>query len=405
MNYIEPNLPLYASNDNRSLSHEFIAFALLSLPCLSAPMVEYLSSSLPNLSVEKIVILAKNHRTACCVYDNLVKHFSSLVSADKIEDLRRLKDNNVVRSVTQLQTCSKLMTQLKTANVKAKILKGVPLAFRLYGDIAKRFNHDIDIVVTRQDLSKSVNVLSANGFFANDYDGLSDIQKEHFFKANKDISFRNASGQLIEMHLRLTGQPLSYTDNYLTALFNDNWTEQLKSLECLYLCWHSADGLFHRIKWLVDVAILFQSMSSSEQEATIALAMDHNAMRMLSVPLVLTNKLFGTELPTQIVDFHGSDRASHHIVNATLSIYNDHERHASFKANVTRVIMQTLMYTNTKDKITFLKHKFTATIKDYVTFPRIPKQLYFLYYALRPVRILTTRLLGKNTVFSNNHYR
>jgi hypothetical protein len=103
-------------------------------------------------AIANMVSAALRHRGASARADAILAGVDSLRRrpAAAIEDLRRGAEEAVAR--------------LASVSVEAIILKGIPLAERLYGDAGWRAMHDVDLLVRRKDRGAAVRILTAVGY-------------------------------------------------------------------------------------------------------------------------------------------------------------------------------------------------------------------------------------------------
>ncbi|WP_418357286.1 nucleotidyltransferase family protein [Shewanella basaltis] len=363
-------------------SVDFRLASLLSLPSLSGKQLEIVVALLEEANLDKLSHLLNHHRTYSCAYSNINKH--NLFPSDEPLQmcLKRRFDKCAYQNTEQLGICSELFTLFKKAGVEVKILKGIPLGFSLYSNIALRHSNDLDLVIKPEELTSVDNILKSKGFTCEQYDRLSNKQKRYYFSAHKDITYRSQSNMLIELHVRLTSHDIELTDEYFLSLFDYSVSKKDKqSLELLYLCWHGCHTLFHRLKWLIDIKLYLDSLDVEALERTILIAKKYGFMRILTISWVLCHHIYGTSMPAKIESFYENDVLSRVIIKKCQKILNEPLGVDSLKIRLAYVFFQPFIYQHTIEKIDSFMHKFKPTINDYDMLPQLPN---VLCYMLRP---------------------
>jgi len=111
------------------------------------------------------------------------------------------RESNVI-SLIAYKKLDQLFISLN--NKRYAIIKGEPLSFLAYGKVGNRTTNDIDILVHKNDLSDTENILNFNGFFSkwNDYD--KSIQRQNrilcLSSSHQVASYRDKS-QMIDIDL------------------------------------------------------------------------------------------------------------------------------------------------------------------------------------------------------------
>jgi hypothetical protein len=372
--------------------------SILSRPVLDEIHIRKASELIPYVDVNNFKVLVMHHRVWPCVYKNSVEHFPKLLPAPIFNYLKEKQQKNLWQSQVQFKCCSQLLSGFKKRGISIRVLKGIPLAFKLYGDIAQRHSNDLDFIVQERDLDAAHEVLSGVGFTCEQYQQVTDKQKAFYFRSHKDITYTSQAGVIIELHVRLTSFSTVLSERYLYALFHDGDAIDLKSYELLYLCWHGSLTLFHRLKWLVDIALYFELQNKRELSRLIEMAKETGTLRILSVSWVICNKLFGTSIVDEVYHFYESDRQSQVWVSRCITQLRKPKDNSSLRFKVDRFLCEFFLYQKKEEKIQAIMQRFQPTVIDFVTLPQLPNSLFFLYYPLRPLGLIYRRLI-KTTIF------
>lgn len=368
--------------------------ALLSRPRLNQEQRDAAARLLPNADLTTLQHLIRHHRIWPCVYANLQAHFPERLSDPALRFLVKKQQQNARQARRTFELCGRLLRRMKESGVEARVIKGAPLAFRLYGDITKRHAHDLDLVIPAQALETAHRILTEEGCMCAQFDALSEQQKALYLVTHKDIVYQS-DATLIELHLRLLAFRTELTEHYLTTLFSQPCQEEKQAAELIYLCWHGSHTLFHRLKWLVDITLYLEQNFADNADGLINLACELKAMRILTVCWTLANLLFATQLPERINAFYQRDLAARMLVARCVKQLNQPKTIESLRFKLERLCCEPLLYQNGSEKWSALSYKFKPTALDFGTMERIPARLSFLYYPVRPFLFFYRRLASK----------
>lgn len=380
---------------HKMVTPELALAALLSRPRLNQEQRDAAARLLPNADLMTLHHLIRHHRIWPCVYVNLQAHFPDRLSNPALNFLVKKHQQNARQARRTFELCGRLLRRMKESGVEARVIKGAPLAFRLYGDITKRNAHDLDLVIPAQALETAHRILNEEGCTCAQFDALSEQQKALYLAAHKDFTYRDQTGTLIELHLRLSAFRIELTDFYLNNLFTTDARDDARAAELIYLCWHGCHTLFHRLKWLVDIALYLEQNYADDAEELINLACELKAMRILTVCWTLANLLFETKVPERIRAFYQHDLAARIVVARCLKQLNQPRTIQSLRFKVDRFCCEPLLYQDSAEKWGALTYKLKPTVVDLESFEGIPARLTFLYYLARPFLFLYRRFASK----------
>ena len=372
--------------------------ALLSRPKLSKAQVDTANILISKVTLSKFHNLIEPHRIWPCVYCNLRDYFPDLLSEASFSYLMKRYQQNTRQSQRSFDTCGKLLKGFKDLNLEVKVLKGLPLAFKLYGDISKRHSKDIDLIIKKVDLEAAHTVLTRFGFQCSQFEQLTERQKSFYYNSHKDITYYDKASTEIELHVRLDNQKTKLSDQYLQQLFMENSISDNNTIELIYLCWHGSYTLFHRLKWLVDITLYIEQKIQPCNEDLVNVAGRLGAIRPLTVSWVLCNKVFGTEIPPEISAFYQQDFASRILVSRCLKQLNNPKTIIPLHFKLENFICRTLLYQYKTEQINSILQGFKPTVLDFETFPGMPSRLFFLYFLLRPFLFIYRRIVNAKPI-------
>jgi hypothetical protein len=376
----------------RCVSPELRLAALLSRPRLKPHQVDAARISATTIEPDQLYRLVIAHRIWPAVFCNVRDYFPDWLSASSFAHLKALYLANLEQNQHTFVLCGKILRDCREQTIEMRVLKGLPLAFNLYADIAKRHSNDIDLVIKERDLEAVDLILTAAGFQCPEFDRLSKKQKQIYWAGSKDITYRDKAGTMIELHVRLSIINVKAIDRYYQGLFDSTCVDKLAQLELIYLCFHGTQTLFHRLKWLTDIALYLESESPTFRRKLIEVALETGAMRALSVSWVLAGQLFDVAIPQAIAAYYHHDARCRVLVDQCLKQLSNPFAFGSLLFALKMWAYKPLIYqSNRESRDSFFSYLKPAPL-DLEALPGLPQGLHFLYYLLRPALAVYRRL-------------
>jgi len=363
------------------ISCELQALAYLSRPRLTADQRSELRQLVGNIDVKRLHSLIDHHRVWPCVYCNIRDHFQSCFPQVLVTYLGKRYQQNINHSRRQFSAYTKLLHCFSNAQIPMHSLKGIPLAQKLYGDCAKRHSHDIDILVPTDCVDLAHRTLQAQGFQSPPFDTLHAKQRACYFVGNKDITYTDENGVVLELHTRLCEYKTPLSLSGATAMLS---REPLTGdHEMIYLCWHGAHTLFHRIKWLLDIALYLESMANvmeQKSDSMLRHAEQNDELRSLLVSWILCHKLYGITLPHNIEHMYRRDWVSARLVKMSLAMLENPAHTYTWRGKIEGWLCGFLFSKSVSVKIKKIMHAFRPNINLLTRYPgALGKPIYYSY--------------------------
>ena len=181
------------------------------------------------------------------------------------------------RGMRQLDGLRRLAAGFAVRGTPFLVLKGLPLAQRLYGDPFVRDAVDIDLLVAPESFSEAREVVCAAGFRPAKPPHETPLRRRWAQRVKKEETFARR-GVWLELHHRTLGNPY-----YLEAPFEglherrtmarigpDIYPVQAPEDELLYLMCHGVGHGWRLLKWLCDVALCLDRSDDAELALTAA---------------------------------------------------------------------------------------------------------------------------------------
>jgi hypothetical protein len=279
-----------------------------------------------------------------------------------------------------------IMKLLEENDIKAIAFKGPTLAQLAYGDITLRQYVDLDILVKKEDINKVIKINLDNNYICINSKW---IKKSKNLEYIKDITFVNSKKNVnLEIHIKpfsfyLLNKFDVFKGNLNVSISNNNLKTFNVNYLIVYLSIHGSRHIWERIEWIVDINNLLNNKNEKidfKEMNNIAKKLDSQISLNLAFYLCI-NLFNNKDLLTKIDITNNSvvkDLAQKVIINykskSEMSNYEIFLFHNSlFKSNASRFyhIFQTF--------------KINHRDLDFIT---LPNSLYFIYYLLKPIRIL-----------------
>ena len=302
---------------------------------------------------------------------------------EAIMHLRRKRDGAVRLSLRQLAALGRSANCLAQRDVPHLVLKGLPLAQRLYGDAFARDALDIDLLVPPEAVAAARSALIEAGFRLRLGFPETPARRRWHGRVEKAETFRG-HGVTIELHQRLLANP-HYIDARFERLFRDRSSVRIGTAsypnlgpddDLLYLMCHGAGHGWRRLKWLCDVALCLRDLEADRRNAVAARAAEAGIDAVWGSTLLACRCAFGLPLPAGEVP--GGRRAT--MVAATLPALWRTGRWPPLWRKVPQRFAL-------KPSLRFAMHELARLMLETDDWRRVnlPDRLFYLYFLLRPL--------------------
>jgi putative nucleotidyltransferase-like protein len=311
---------------------------------------------------------------------NAINAIDAINATNAINALKKLAKINAFRNTLLVEELVRVLKLLSEAGIPAIPLKGPALAQQLYDDPSLRTCGDLDILVPRSMVGRAVNLLRAEGYTSEFSSGFfANLLLRH------DIEYalrRDGPGfpLMIELHWGvLWGGKAEeniadriWADAYPTTIFGAPAYALSAEWQILVLAAHAARHHWRALKWLVDLDELYSS-SDVDWDKLDRKAKEVGWEEFLRISFLACHRLFETpilekylvgELPDWVKLFPSS---------------SPDQNDAFFPVR----LMQSPL-----DKLRYAARVLLIPTLAELRLVALPSFLAFLYYPLRPLRLL-----------------
>ena len=262
-------------------------------------------------SAQQNTLIAESYRqgVAAFLYPILVK--LSDVHKLEIPDREKLHQTHLstaARNLISLHSTHLILTALREAGIQAMGLKGVYLLEHVYPEISTRSMSDIDILVKKQDLSKSLQVMRSLGYRTTSYFNLSDenFDTKHVPPMEKD------GLHPVELHWTLLEE-----DEPFRIDADDLWRRaipaRIADVETAALC--PEDLILHLslhltyqhyltlgLRGLLDIALVIHTFHTQiNWQKLVRVAQSWGSEKVTALTLQLVESQLGVPIPPEVI--------------------------------------------------------------------------------------------------------
>ncbi len=287
-----------------------------------------------------------------------------------------------------------LLADFEVRGVGAIPYKGPALAGSAYGNVSLRYFCDLDILVRKRDFAAARDILAARGFYP--YQGLDVAQQSVMLRTQCNVPFtRDDDRTIVEIHWEVAAR------NYSRALSEQEiWARSRESSfkgarvrmlapeDLLHaLCVHGSKHLWERLSWVCDIAQLVGRGPQLDWDSLICRARSTGSTRLLLLGLNLADELLGAMLPQKIRAEINSDAQVGRLTRRVLEgLFEDDGAAEGMRGYFA---FQMGARERLRDKLRYFLYSLGPTDED-VAQLSLPRPLSFVYYLLRPLRLLRT---------------
>jgi hypothetical protein len=294
----------------------------------------------------------------------------------------------------------KLLKLFAAHNIPALPFKGPSLAASVYGNLSLRHFRDLDILVHKRDILSAKTLLLSQGYCLRSQ--LTDAQEAALLQSFHEYTFdRNDGRSTVDLHWRFLPSCFSF------PLDLDHIWERLEQVPfagttvlslppedlLLILCVHGTKDRWSRLIWICDIAELIRAHWRMDWKRVIAQARTLNSERKLLLGLYLANALLGAALPEEVMQRVQTNPVIKSLaaqVRKGLFSAPDSGSRADLCEGMA---LHLRVADRLRDRVPYvlycLRLVITPNAKDQALLP-VPLSLAFLYYLLRPIRLVRT---------------
>jgi hypothetical protein len=344
---------------------------------------------------------AEWHGVLPLLYQTLKRRYSHAVPPAVLKQLQDSFQANSLRNLVLTQELIGLLRLFEERGIAAAPFKGPVLAISVYGNLALRQFGDLDILVRQQDFPCAIKPLLVERDYQPQWSHYrSPAREKAHFRAYGECEFRRNDGQVyVDIHGKLA--TIGFCDRafdrdavweHFQPVCLNGYTALSLAPEdlLLYLCIHGAKSGWSQLNWVCDVAELIRRYPELDWQSLFEQAGESGYERILSIGCALPHRLLDTPLPEWVLRRIRSDATSQALTQQLCEqLFCEPERDFSLQLLRFHLAAMNRWQDQLRYCMRALLHfrLLTPTFNDFA-FLQLPDQLHFLYYLIRPLRLL-----------------
>ncbi len=316
------------------------------------------------------------------------------VPAACFEQLRQEAHSNSLRNLRLTGELINIVGRLGAAGISAMPFKGPALACLAYRNLAPRSFNDLDLIVRKEDLSIAGKILLSEGYQPRtpfDEPPVGGPWEAEYNARNFD---HLEKGITIDLHWTITSDHFSFPFDL------DQCRERAVSVSVggttlhtlcpedylLTLCAHGYTHYWKKLAWVCDLAELIRATGNLNWPELMARARACRAERILFLGLCLASDLLGAELPDQIRAGIAADATARTLASQVRGwLFHEGD---GLRATLQKRLLLIRARECWRDHFQVLRHTVLTPNERDRAFLSLPRSCFFLYYLVRPVRLL-----------------
>jgi hypothetical protein len=280
---------------------------------------------------------AEEHRITPILYGNL-KTYSDIVPPHDLDNLRNRVLEIGKLNFARTAQLIKLVKVIQSQQLDVLCYKGMALAALAYRDVALREYTDIDVLIRKKEFFQIKTLLLANKCLpAHEF---SESEERAALKYTYDYPFyHDENNTLIEVHWDFIEFFFAF-DYYSDEIWDrvieiEMYGTKIRTLSpedyLIVLSTHGSKHFWNRLAWVCDIDRLVRN-TKIDWELVRSRAAAVDALRMIRIGLLLSNKLLNTPIPeTEAIGVQGDRNASQLADEFADSLFEDEkEKHSDW---------------------------------------------------------------------------
>lgn len=352
---------------------------------------------------EPFVQQARAHRVAPLA-DQVLRKLDAPVPEEVLENLRAYVRSWATNGLLQMRLLLDLLALLERHSIPALPFKGPVLGTLVYGDTARRPFGDLDIWVPQEDIYRTEALLREEGFRLYSDASSAEAKDQTFFADEKSYELVR-DDTVVELHWDFLHpmhgfhlDPQEVWSRRHSARVGGRMVPVLSPEDrVLYLCTHGSKHYWERLSYVCDVAESVRVHSDAlDWSLLLERARALHAERMLHLGLHLAATLLGATFPAHVTrSVEEQQTATRQLIAQVEERLRDSRTDHTLTLADARFHLA--MRERLRDRLPYYRHLCWLAVqpnqKD-KSLMDVPERLSFLYYLLRPVRLVRSVLPG-----------
>jgi hypothetical protein len=344
-----------------------------------------------NLDWDYLYKLARRHSLVPIVFSQLDSSVKDSVPPDELQRFRKNYQENAARNLIFADELTSVLKALADVGVQAIVFKGPALAVTAYGDLALRRFVDLDVMVRRADVARAIEIISSKGYAS--ARPLNLEQQALLLRTQHNLQFTR--GRLIvELHWQVSPELFASSvtaeelwQNLETVQVNKTEVKTLATEDLLFsLCVHGSRHLWQRLAWICDIDRTIATRANIDWSRLMERAKEARAERLFLLGPALAAQLLGTRLPDSVAAVIANDSQINSIADEIKErLFDGTEQQPHSLGTIFHYNYR--IRSDWRSRLRYCRHMLDPTDSDLESV-RLSKPLHFVYYLLRPLRLV-----------------
>ena len=345
-----------------------------------------------SLDWEYLFLIARRHSVVALLYYGLQETAADLVPVQHYQRLQKYFQENAARNVVLNAELCRLLALLAENGIEAIPYKGPVLALFAYNNLALRRFVDLDVMVRKEDATKSIDLLLADGYEVSKSVGIS--QRKVLLQTQHNLQLHRSNRQMIvELHWEVASQlfvsSVQADDLWsgLVPLEIDRTTVKTLSADDLVfsLSVHALRHVWEKLLWICDLAWIINRYDLN-WSVLLQRARSTKIERNFLLGLQLCRRLLGIALPEQVVQQIERDSSIDKLADVVIQFLLSGTEHVP-SSSLQHLKFNLMVRPSWPARARYFRHILNPTDGD-LTAVSLPGSLSFGYYLMRPFRLL-----------------
>ncbi|MCU0525744.1 MAG: nucleotidyltransferase family protein [Elainella sp. Prado103] len=354
--------------------------------------------------------LALRHGVVGLFYQTLQKVGFEAVPLEISRSLLVNVQRSTLHSMILMQELLRLQPLFAAQAIPVIPFKGPLLSTELYQNLGLRKTSDLDLLVPPEYFQQAIELLTRSGYAAvRDWSFLNPGREAAYIRAWHEYSLTNGS-ICIDLHQTLTPNYFLSQEPSFDQLWRNRqqvllsgqpiWSFGNEDL-LIYLTVHGSKECWRVLKWICDIAQFVQTYPETDWSRVVLKSQTLGSERMLLLGFRLAQLLLRLTVPPEIQQRIMSDPECNALARELALNLLSPDPRISNKFSLKKTLFYFRMMTTTRDRLNCLNCLWKPIHRNLIilfpnnrdeSFWNLPSQLHFLYYLLRPFRLMITRL-------------
>ena len=330
------------------------------------------------------------------VFNHLRTTFAEFVPPAPLRKIREDFQHNAARNVMLATELCGVFEEFEARGIEALAYKGPAMAIQVYGDLSLRSFVDLDLLIRPDDAALAGSFLTARGYHP--HLDLTPAQELMLFRSECDrVYLREGRNIVLELHWAVAPPFFGVRVDIEQVMAE---CVQIKmcgrkvnvpsaEMLLLLLCVNGTKDLWTVLEPVSSLNELIRGSHHLDWARVITLGRDAGVLRMLHLGLSLARDIFDLSLPEEVIASFAADQRVKQLAGEARGRLTENDK--PLPGLIEKTSFRVRSREHTRDKLRYCTLRaLTPTYRDCST--ELPASLSFLYYGLRPLRLLRDSL-------------